>query len=88
MISVKAQKGQNLGQQDLFRSRLESLVDHNNELVLLAESMNWKFFDEKFGSDFPDDNGRPALRTRLMIGLQYLKYLYDESDENVAKRVI
>lgn len=86
MISVKAQKRQNLGQLDLFRSRLENLVDHNHELVLLAESMNWQFFDEKFGNDFSDDNGRPALRTRLMVGLQYLKYLYDESDENVVKR--
>ena len=85
---MKAQNRQNLDLQDLFRSRLENLVDHNHEIVLVAESMNWQFFDEKFGSDFSDDNGLPALRTRLMVGLQHLKYLYDESNENVVKRSI
>ena len=88
MISVKAQKSPVLGQTDLFRSRLENLVDHNYELVVLAEKINWDFFDGKFGCDFSDDNGRPALRTRLMVGLQYLKYMYDESDENVVKRFL
>lgn len=88
MISVKAQKRQNFGQQELFRSRLENLVDHNHALIILADKVNWEFFDEKFGSDFSDDTGRPALRTRLMVGLQYLKYLYSESDENVVKRFL
>ena len=88
MISVKAQKSSVSGQIDLFRSRLENLVDHNHELVVLAEKINWDFFDEKFGCDFSDDNGRPALRTRLMVGLQYLKYMYNESDENVVKRFL
>jgi IS5 family transposase len=88
VISVKAQKSPVLGQTDLFRSRLENLVDHNHELVLLAEKINWPFFDDKFGRDFSDDNGRPALRTRLMVGLQYLKYIYNESDEDVVKRFL
>jgi len=85
---MKAQKWPVLRQSDLFRNRLENLVDHNHELVLLAEKLNWSYFDEKFGCDFSDDTGRPALRTRLMVGLQYLKYMYDESDENVVRRFL
>ena len=88
MISVKVQRSPVLGQTDLFRSRFENLVDHNHELVLLAEKINWPFFDDKFGRDFSDDNGRPALRTRLMVGLQYLKYIYNESNEDVVKRFL
>jgi IS5 family transposase len=88
VISVKAQKSPFSGQIDLFRSRLENLVDHKHELVVLAEKINWDFFDEKFGCDFSDANGRPALRARLMVGRRYFKYMHDESDENVVKRFL
>ncbi|MEO0375082.1 MAG: transposase [Cyanobacteria bacterium P01_A01_bin.17] len=30
--------------------------------------------------------GRPALPTRLLVGLHYLKALYDESDESVVAK--
>ena len=31
------------------------------------------------------DNGRPAIDTRLMVSLHYLKYTYDLSDESVCE---
>ena len=30
--------------------------------------------------------GQPPLPTRLMVGLHYLKYVFDESDESVVAR--
>ena len=68
--------------------RLENLVDDRHELVILAGKVDWKKFEEKFGASFSDDMGRPALPTRLMVGLQYLKYLHNESDENVVQRFL
>jgi IS5 family transposase len=43
-------------------------------------------FDEKFGNLYHPSQGRPGNPTRLMVGLHYLKYTYDLSDEEVVER--
>ena len=43
--------------------------------------VNWAKFEQQFGKFYADDMGRPALATRLVIGLHDLKYLYKVSDE-------
>jgi IS5 family transposase len=85
---MKSRKNPPSGQKNLFMMRLENLVDDRHELVILAGKVDWKKFEEKFGASFSDDMGRPALPTRLMVGLQYLKYLHNESDENVVQRFL
>ena len=69
-------RAQNLhrGQVELFRSRLENIIDPQQDLVRLANSIDWKKFEERFGGSFTEGVGRPSLPTRLMVGLQYLKY--------------
>ncbi len=54
-------------------------------LVRLAELMPWADFDARFGA-FYKPLGRPAKPTRLMVGLHYLKHIYDLSDEAVVAR--
>ena len=44
-------------------------------------------FDTKFGRLYAD-KGRPALATRLMVGLHYLKHAFNESDESVVARLL
>ena len=44
---------------------------------------DWKAFDEKFGVGYAEE-GRPAVETRLMVALNYLKWTYDLSDEDVV----
>lgn len=85
---MKSRKTPTNGQQDLFKSRLDNLIDHQHELVITANRIDWDSFDKRFGGTFCETNGRPALATRLMVGLQYLKYLYNESDENVVRRYL
>lgn len=63
------------GQRNLFTSRLENLIDHQHELVIASHKIDWAYFDERFDGNLRENNGRPALPTRLMVGLQYLKYL-------------
>jgi transposase, IS5 family len=69
---------------DLFRVELRALVDPAHALVKLADTVAWPRLEESFGVLFCDDNGRPALSTRLLIALHYLKYAYDLSDEDVV----
>jgi IS5 family transposase len=47
--------------------------------------VEWGRFDEAFTPLYDPGNGRPAIATRLMVGLHYLKHLYQLSDEDVVE---
>jgi len=70
---------------DLFRECIDAIIDMRHGLVRLAGLMPWLDFDESFGKFFKA-TGRPAKPTRLMVGLHYLKHVYDLSDEEVVER--
>ena len=72
-------------QHDLFRSELANMVNPNHPLVTLSKAVDWKRLDDVFGETYCPDNGRPAISTRLMVALHYLKYTYDLSDEDVVQ---
>jgi IS5 family transposase len=73
---------------DLFRLRLDQFIDMKHELVILANKIDWPAFEKKFGVYYIDKKGRPGTPTRLMVGLHYLKYAFDVSDESVVYRFI
>jgi transposase, IS5 family len=74
------------GEQDLFRARLEQIIDPDNALVRLSQAIDWGFLEEKFGAVYSDEPGRPPLPTRLMAGLAILKHSYNLSDEVLCER--
>jgi IS5 family transposase len=74
------------GEQDLFRSRLDQIIDVDHALVKLAKAIDWGFLAEKFGAVYSDKPGHPPLPTRLMAGLAILKHSYDLSDESLCER--
>lgn len=73
---------------ELFRSSLEQILNREHPLYLLGNKIDWKRFDYSFGALFAQKKGRPALPTRLVVGLHYLKHAYNESDESVAARLL
>lgn len=72
-------------QGELFERRLDTLLDKCHRLVKLRERVNWRRFDGSFGELYSLENGRPALRTRLLVGLTLLKYLHDLSDDETLE---
>src|SRR2546429_8135117 len=76
------------GEQDLFRSRLDQVINMDHALVKLARTIDWGFLEEKFGAVYADGSGRPPLPTRLMAGLAILKHTYNLSDEVVCEQWI
>ena len=76
------------GEHDLFRSRLDQIIDLNHALVKLARAIDWRFLEERFGSVYTDGPGSPPLPTRLMAGLAILKHMHDLSDEVLCDRWI
>jgi IS5 family transposase len=75
-------------EQDLFRSRLDQIIDLKHALVKLSQAIDWRFLEERFGSIYTDGPGSPPLPTRLMAGLAILKHMYDLSDEALCDRWI
>ncbi len=72
------------GEQDLFRSRLDQVINMDHALAKLARTIDWGFLEEKFGAVYADGSGRPPLPTRLMAGLAILKHTYNLSDESAC----
>ena len=67
----------------LFNTYLKDIISLSHPLARLANAIEWASFDDGLEECFCNDNGRPSLPTRLMVGLHYLKYTYDLSDEGV-----
>ena len=76
------------GEQDLFRARLDQIIDMKHALVKLARTIDWGFLENRFGEVYQDGPGQPPLPTRLMAGLAILKHTYDVSDEVLCERWI
>lgn len=72
---------------DLFRSRLEQIINMRHELVRLTGLVDWGFFDQRFAPLY-SEAGRPGVPTRLMVGLHLLKHMHGLSDEAVCERWI
>jgi IS5 family transposase len=85
---MRPSKSTNQASDEASRGRLELIVSHEHPLYRLAEAIDWSRFESEFGALYAEDVGRPGLPTRLMVGLHYLKYLFDESDESVVEKFI
>jgi transposase, IS5 family len=76
------------GQTDLFKARLDQIVDMNHALAKLAAAIDWGFLEKSFGTVYNDGPGQPPLPTRLMAGLAILKHMHNLSDEVLCERFI
>ena len=72
----------------MFRSRLEQILNNKHPLYVLSNKIDWGRFDKSYGVGFVQNQGRPGLPTRLVVGLHYLKHAYNESDESVVARLL
>lgn len=77
-----------IGQDNLFQSRLDQQLNLKHPLCQLAQQIEWSYFEREFGTLYAGSLGAPAIPTRLMVGLHYLKHAYNESDESVVAKWI
>ena len=66
---MKPRERRQTGEQDLFRSRLDQIIDMEHALAKLARAIDWGFLEERFGAVYEDGPGRPPLPTRLMAAI-------------------
>jgi transposase, IS5 family len=72
-------------QTDLFRLRLDQMVNMQHELIVLSKEMDWKWIEGELSGYYAEE-GRPAVPVRKMVGMLLLKQMYNESDESVVDR--
>jgi IS5 family transposase len=77
-------KHETTGSVDLFRARLEQIINMKHELVLLAGKIERQWIDSEIAPLY-SDKGRPGIETRFVIGLLLLKHIYGLSDEGVGE---
>lgn len=82
---MKPRKIEHIPQEDMFRLRLEQMLDQRHALYKLANQIEWAAAEERFGSLYAEE-GRPGIPIRLMVGLHYLKHAFNESDEDVVSK--
>ena len=70
---------------DLFRSRLDQIINLKHELAQLAGKIDWNWLDEQIAPLY-SETGRPAVETRFMLGLLLLKHIFGLSDAEVCER--
>jgi len=62
---------------------LSEIIDANHPLVKLAESIDWESIEEDLSEAYPSVTGHPNKPIRLMVGLHYLRYMFNHSDESI-----
>ena len=71
---------------ELFQAHFNQILNPEHPLVRLADKIDWPRFDAVFADSYCDELGAPGKAIRLMVGLQYLKFTFDESDESAVDR--
>src|SRR5215475_12010688 len=82
---MRPKKHETTGEGDLFRARLDQIINMEHELVELAGRLDWEHLDEQVAPLY-SDKGRPGIATRFVIGLMLLKHIFGLSDEEVCER--
>src|SRR6202166_1756236 len=83
--TMRPKKAWTTSEGDLFRARLERIINLKHELVQLAGRIDWDWIDCEIAPLY-SDNGRPGIESRFVIGLLLLKHIYGLSDEGVCQR--
>jgi transposase, IS5 family len=82
---MRPKKHATTGSGDLFRARLDAIINMKHELVQLAGKLDWDWLDGEIAPLY-SDKGRPGVETRFVIGLLLLKHIFALSDEAVCER--
>jgi IS5 family transposase len=65
---MRPKKHETTGSGDLFRARLEQIINMKHELVQLGGKIDWDWIDGEIAPLY-SDKGRPGIETRFVIGL-------------------
>jgi IS5 family transposase len=71
---------------ELFQAHFDQILNSDHALIQLAGKIDWSRFDVVLADSYSEDMGAPAKAIRLMVGLHYLKYTFNQSDESLVEQ--
>ncbi|HTO35872.1 MAG TPA: IS5 family transposase [Flavobacterium sp.] len=71
-------------QRNLFQPTLVDFINTQHELVLLADKIDWSYFEREFAPLY-SHTGQKSLPIRFMVGCLMLKNIYNLGDERVPE---
>src|SRR5207302_9366628 len=66
-FAMRPRERRETSEQDLFRSRLDQIIDMKHALVKLGRAIDWRFLEERFGAVY---RGNPQNRICKEIAIQ------------------
>ena len=82
---MRPKKHETTKEGDLFRARVDQIINMKHELVQLGGKIDWAWIDGQIAPLY-SDKGRPGIESRFVIGLLLLKHMFGLSDEGVCER--
>jgi len=73
-------------QLNMFQIPLKQFINEDHSLVLLSKKIGWEELEENLSVYYCEDNGRPSVPIRLIVGVIMLRRMFNESDESVLDR--
>ncbi|EKQ49592.1 hypothetical protein LEP1GSC026_4799 [Leptospira interrogans str. 2002000623] len=64
-------KQQNQG--ELFRNRLDQILDPRHPLYQIANKIDWEKFEKEFGKYYTEKTGRPGITNPFVSGTSLLE---------------
>ncbi|MCF8494841.1 MAG: transposase [Rickettsiaceae bacterium] len=72
---------------NFFDRSIEGFANMDHELIKLSKNIDWPRIEKSLEGHYCN-YGRKAIATRLLVGLQMLRWMYNLSDEAVCDRWI
>ncbi len=73
-------------QLNMFHVPLKQFINESHELVELSKKIDWESLEKNLSFYYCEDNGRPGVPIRLIVGIIMLRRMYNQSDESVLDR--
>jgi len=73
-------------QLNMYQVPLLQFINKEHELCQLAERIDWDELERDLSGYYCVDNGRPSIPIRKIVGVVFLKRMFNESDESVVDR--
>jgi len=73
-------------QLNMFQIPLKQFINESHELVGLSKRMDWESIERDLSVYYCEDNGRPSVPIRLIVGVIMLRRIFNQSDESVLDR--
>ena len=73
-------------QLNMFQVPLKQFINESHELVRLSKKIDWESLEKDLSVYYCEDNGRPGVPIRLIVGIIMLRRMFNQGDESVLDR--